>query len=164
MPDPATQKLSEVEKALELVATPKGPDLRNGTAEPVNPLLDSITFLLRVLYGAGGLGQAASGVGREIHNGLKQAVDALRAIGDHLKTIVGTAADVGTTLAALKGALDATQTLVPGSPAALSSGSQFFGMLGDLVAETGDVGKAADTLFELAQQIDLVAERLQPPA
>jgi hypothetical protein len=161
MADPVSQKLVDVEKFLEKLAVPKASNLPNGTAAP-QPLLAIIASLLTTLYSLGTVGPAAKTVGADLAKGMKDAVTALRKVAGILATISGTAADTAAILTSLQSALSVAQTLVPGSSPALTSGSQFFGMIGTLVTDAGGVAQAANVLYELAQEIDAIADALKP--
>ena len=161
MPDPVNTVITDitkVEQALEAVAVPKAPFDTTLVADK-KPVLDTAGSLLKLLYGNADIKK----VGGDIAGALGDAAKLLHSVADTLKTIINTGGNVTQTLQALQNALATAQAIVPGSPPALTAGSQFFGQIGSiLTAANNDVTAAANVLYKFAQQLSAIAAALKP--
>jgi hypothetical protein len=157
-----TDIIGTLEKDLTVFAVPSDPggSWKDGTAAPT-PLLATITALLGDLTSLGTIGSAIATVNADIATALKDAATAITTVAGALTTIEASVPSSSTTaqvLQALQNGLAVAQTLVPGSSSALTSGSQFFGMLSSLLTDVGnDVTAATTQLYQIAQQLDALA-------
>jgi methyl-accepting chemotaxis protein len=158
-----TDIIGTLEQDLTVFASPNesGGSWKGGTATST-PLLSTVKTLLGDLTQLGSIGTAIGTVTGDIATALTDAADALNTIADALTSIDAAAQGQGSTsaqvLQALQNALAVTQSLVPGSSSALTSGSQFFGTLSSLLSDVGnDVTKAATELYQIAQQLTALA-------
>jgi uncharacterized phage infection (PIP) family protein YhgE len=106
-------------------------------------------------------------VGGEIHsvftaasNGLTDGGQILSVVATNLASLGGNVTDTAQAIAALQSALATAQTLTPGIPA-LSSASQFFSQISDLLTSLGDYTKAAAVLNELSTQLNTIATAIK---
>jgi hypothetical protein len=165
MPDPVNTVItdvSKVEQALENVVKPSDDqhlsDITKGTALPV---LNTAKQLIDVLYGAS---SDVKSVGNDMAKALDEAAKILKSVADVLKTINNTGGTVTQALQSLQNALATAQAIIPGSPPALTAGSQFFGQITTLLtAASGDVVAASKVLYKFAQQLEGLSVALKPP-
>lgn len=158
-------KLETLEKKLgQYIATAKGiegnPDSYKAGTATQSETLKTVGGLLKITY----VSEDIKSVGGEIRDALKTAALALRKVGDQLGGLVIPAgvnpADV---VEQLQAALLMAQAVVPGDSSALTSGSQFFNQVSDLLKDVGnDIGNARTILYKVAQQFDAIAEALKP--
>lgn len=158
-----TDIIGTLEQDLTVFATPVETNgtWKGGTATSTT-LLTSIQTLMTTLANLqGGIGQAVGTINGDVATALTDAATALNTIADGLASIEQTV-PAGSTpaqvLQALQNALTVGQTLLPGSSSALSSVSQFFGMLSSLLTDVGnDITQASTQLYQIAQQLTAIA-------
>ncbi len=137
----------------------------DGDLQKIGPLLGPLKKLLTLLYNIGGGG--AGTVGGDIHavftaaaTGLTDGSQILSSVATNLSSLGGTVTDTAKAIAALQSALATAQTLTPGIPA-LSSASQFFSQISDLLTTLGDYTKAAAVLSDLSTQFNTIATAIK---
>jgi hypothetical protein len=129
-------------------------DWQTGPATP-GPLIAPIATLMGVLYGASPDMQTT---GKSIADGLNEVIVVIRAIASQMTTLTAGAADG---MQALQNALTLAHTLSPTGPAVvLDSASGLFGQISQLLA---DPTKGAIALYQLAQQLDLIRQKVAYP-
>lgn len=163
-----TDPLTTLETDLTILATPNTPH-STGTATET-PALAAAKEVLSVLADQSlvghGIGTAVSGAYSAVATALTDdVVKALQAIAGELTTNASLVSlditDATKALNALQNALQTAQTLVPGGSSAvasaLASTSQFATLFGNLLHDAGSVATAADTLYQIAQQLAVIA-------
>lgn len=160
--------LTTLQDDLNTLATADTGDPENGTATAQAPLTAAgeVLSLLadQTLVGAT-IGSAVSGVYSAIASAITDdVVKALQAIAGELSSpsMAGlNLNDAASALSSLQNVLQTAQSLVPGgssgAASALSSTSQFATLFGNLLQDAGSLAAAANTLYEIAQQLAAVA-------
>jgi hypothetical protein len=159
--------LTALEHDLTALATP-GP-LPDGPATPTSALT-AAQDILALLADQTLVGSSISGAVSGVYNAIATAitddvVQALQAIAGKLAdpSMAGVSgSDAAAALSSLQNVLQTAQSLVPGASSsaasALASTSQFATLFGNLLHDAGgDLTTAANTLYEIAQQLAAVA-------
>lgn len=163
MADP-TETVQSVVDALKgtiaapaLVAGGNGSDPAAWKAGPATPgaLMQPIAGLMGVLYGASTDMQTT---GKSIADALSGVIAVIRAIADEMTKLTSSAANG---MQSLQNALTLAHTLSPTGPAVvLDSASGLFAQIQQLLA---DPTKGAIALYQLAQQLDLIRQKVAYP-
>ena len=164
MADPIDTQLTKIDalqtSLAQYIATPNGPDFKNGKATPT-VTLGSVSELFKITYT---VSKDIESVGKGVSSSLNDAANAVRKIADKLDGLKNSASgEPLDAVATLQAALATAQALIPGGSPAMDSGSQFFGQIADLLKSVGsDVGQAQTILYKLAQEFDAIAKSLEP--
>jgi hypothetical protein len=163
-----TSPLSTLEQDLGTLVTTAGV-----AKDPLTAAQDVLSLLAdQTLVGtdiSGGVALVYNTIANAINN---DVVSALNGIAGALSSIsipaTVTLTDVASALSSLQNVLQTAQTLVPGgssaAASALASTSQFATLFGNLLQDAGTLLAAADTLYEIAQQLAAVAATLKTAA
>lgn len=160
--------LTTLQDDLTTLAVADTADPQSGSATPQPPLTAAQQVLsLLADHSVVGttIGPAVSGVYGAIATAITgEAVKALRAIAAELAgpTLAGISlTDATSALSALQNVLQTAQSLVPGGSSALASAfastSQFATLFSNLLKDASSLSAAANTLYEIAQQLEAVA-------
>jgi hypothetical protein len=168
--------LTTFQDDLNTLATADTTNPQGGTATPTTALTaaqEVLSLLADQTLVGSGIGAAVSGVYTTIATKITDdVVKALQAIAGELRTNANLAnlsiKDATSALSALQNALQTAQSLVPGGSSAVASAfastTQFATLFANLLQDAGSVAKAADTLDEVAQQLDAVANAFKTAA
>jgi hypothetical protein len=160
--------LTTLQDDLNTLATADTADPQNGTATPQAPLTaaQQVLSLLadQTLVGTT-IGPAVSSVYNAIATAITDdVVKALQAIAGELNSPAMAGLNINdatSALSSLQNTLQTAQSLVPGGSSAvasaLTSTSQFATLFGNLLQDAGSLAAAANTLYEIAQQLGAVA-------
>jgi hypothetical protein len=160
--------LTTLQDDLNTLATADTADPQNGTATAQAPLTagQQVLSLLadQSLVGSA-IGTAVSGLYSAIATAITDdVVKALQAIAGELNSpsLAGlNVNDAASALSSLQNVLQTAQSLVPGGSSAVASAfastSQFATLFGNLLQDAGSLAAAANTLYEIAQQLEAVA-------
>jgi hypothetical protein len=170
-----TDPLQTLQGDLNILATADTHDPQNGTAA-AQPALTAAGLVLSLLADQSLVGSTIAPAVSSAYGGSAtvindDVVQALQKIALELSTLdLGGASlsEVASALSALQNALQTAQSLVPGgssaAASALASTSQFATLFGNLLQDAGTLLAAADTLYEIAQQLAAVAATLKTAA
>lgn len=161
VPDP----IAPVVSALTVLVTPNpatvaSPAQAPTAWEPPNTatngsLYTPITALLGVLFTAS---PDMTTVGKGINKALTDVAAVVTKIADQLAALPSIT-DATNAMNALQSGLAMAQTLAPSSASAvLSSGSQLFQTLQNLLSSTGSIGQAAAEMAQLSQQLTALSQ------
>ena len=162
MADPLTTLMDD----LNTLATADTSDPQNGTATPQAPLAAAqqvLSLLADQTLVGNTIGSAVSGVYSAIATAVTDdVVKAMQAIAGELNSpsLAGlNLNDATSALSSLQNVLQTAQSLVPGgsSASALASTSQFATLFGNLLQDADSLAAAANSLYEIAQQLAAVA-------
>ena len=158
--------LTTLQDDLNTLATADTGDPQNGTATPQAPLAAAqqvLSLLADQTLVGNTIGSAVSGVYSAIATAVTDdVVKAMQAIAGELNSpsLAGlNLNDATSALSSLQNVLQTAQSLVPGgsSASALASTSQFATLFGNLLQDAGSLAAAANSLYEIAQQLAAVA-------
>lgn len=162
-----TNPLQTLETDLGKLAQADTTNPQGGTAQPQTPLTQA-QLVLSVLADQNLVGSTISAAMSGVYTAIAAAitddvVKALQAIAGELTQITGLSlSDAASGLGALQNALQAAQSLVPGASSATASAfastTQFATLFGDLMQGATSVDDAANQLYEIAQQLQAIAE------
>jgi hypothetical protein len=160
--------LSTLEQDLEALATPQNDPTVGGLTGTPTGVLTAIQALLTALEEIQDIGPAITTLVTDLGTVIGQAADAIDTIATQLSNIEaaagGTIGDVASVMGALQNGLSTAQTLIPGAAnaSALQSGSQFFGMLQQLLSDPAitTIAQANTYLFQIAEQLRTIAQNL----
>lgn len=166
-----TDPLTTLQDDLNTLATPRSPYASNtAQAQPALTAAGEVLSLLADQSIVGNtIGTAASGAYTAIANVINDdVVQALKQIAGHLASVSmagTTVSDVGKALQSLQNVLQTAQSLVPGGSSAVASAfastTQFATLFGNLLQDAEAAGTgidgAAQTLYEIAQQLAAIA-------
>jgi hypothetical protein len=131
----------------------------NASATGTN-LLTTTAQLMGVLYGAS---PEMKTVGSDLSTALADVATVVQQIADQLSSLAAQGTDISSAMAALQKGLALAQTLAPGGGSTvLSSGSQLFGQIQNLLTDLGSAAAAAAVLAQLDQQLTLLSTQLKP--
>src|SRR5271157_1175577 len=159
-----TDPLQTLQGDLNILATADTHDPQNGTAA-AQPALTAAGLVLSLLADQSLVGSTIAPAVSSAYGGIAtvindDVVQALQKIALELSTLDLGGASLSEVASALS-ALQTAQSLVPGgssaAASALASTSQFATLFGNLLQDAGTLPAAADTLYEIAQQLAAVA-------
>jgi hypothetical protein len=160
--------LTTLQDDLTTLATAETGDPQNGTATP-QPPLTAAGQVLSLLADQTLVGTTIAPAVSSVYNAIATAitddvVKALQAIAGELNSpsMAGlNVNDATSALSSLQNVLQTAQSLVPGgssaAASALTSTGQFATLFGNLLQDAGSLTAAANTLYEIAQQLGAVA-------
>jgi hypothetical protein len=163
-----TDPLTTLQTDLNTLATADTSDPPNGTAA-AQPPLTAAQQVLSLLADQALVGSAISTSVSGVYSAIATAitddvVKALQAVAGELNSpsMAGlNLNDATSALSSLQNALQTAQSLVPGGSSAVASAfastSQFATLFGNLLQDAGSLAAAANTLYEIAQQLEAVA-------
>jgi hypothetical protein len=162
-----TDPLTTLEGDLTTLAAADTADPQNGTAT-AQPALTAAQQVLSLLADQTLVGPAIGTAVSGVYSGIATAItdDVVKALqliaGELTTTLAGlNVANAASALSSLQNVLQTAQSLVPGGSSAVASAfastSQFATLFGNLLADAGSVTAAANTLYEIAQQLEAVA-------
>jgi hypothetical protein len=171
-----TNPVTTLENDLNKLATPDTSNASGGTAKPT-AALNNAGELLSLLATNSIVGPDISGavsvMYKAIHDAISNdAVAALQKIAGEIapNSTLGNlpAGDIADALTSLQNALQTAQSLMPGgssaAASALASTTQFATLFGNLLAGLAKVSDAANTIYEIAQQLEQIAGTFQTAA
>lgn len=171
-----TTPLNTLEADLNVLATADTTNPAGGTAQATAPLKaaqEVLSLLADQALVGHDIGSAVATMYATINTKLSDdVVKALQQIAYTLKNDATLASldlgDATSALSALQNALQTAQGLMPGGSSAAASAfaatGQFATLLGNLLHDAGTVANAADTLYEIAQQLGAVAQAFSTAA
>lgn len=161
--------ISDAVTALNVLATPNPPNVDNPPQTPgtwenqtaaATALLTTIATLMNALYGAS---SDMKTVGGDLSTALGDVATVVQKIADQLSSLAAQGTDISGAMSALQQGLALAQTLAPGGGGTvLSSGSQLFGQIQNLLTDLGSAAQAAAVLAQLDQQLSLLSTQLKP--
>jgi hypothetical protein len=159
-----TDPLTTLQTDLNTLATADTSDPPNGTAA-AQPPLTAAQQVLSLLADQALVGSAISTSVSGVYSAIATAitddvVKALQAVAGELNSPSMAGLNLNDATSALS-SLQNAQSLVPGGSSAVASAfastSQFATLFGNLLQDAGSLATAANTLYEIAQQLEAVA-------
>jgi hypothetical protein len=160
--------LTTLQGDLNVLAAPETTNPSGGNATPTTALTTAgevLSLLADTSLVGNSIGTTVNGVYTAIATAItNDAVSSLKAIAGELGNIPQ-AGNAAAALLALQNVLQTAQSLIPGGSSALASAfastSQFATLFGNLLQ---DPATAANTLYEIAQQLEAVANAFKTAA
>ena len=154
---PVVTALNAIATATHTDSGTEATDWKNGNATP-SSVASVVAILIQALYKAS---PDMKSVGTDIENALTEVSNVVGAIADQFVTLAGEGTDITSALTGVQNGLALAQTLAPTSATTvLSSGSQLFQQLQQLLAATDDLNTAATELYQLNQQFVYMSTHL----
>jgi methyl-accepting chemotaxis protein len=155
--------LSELKKDLEVLAKPN----LGGNATKENTL-EAVHGLFTAIESAEFVGPVIKALSEAIHTGFDEVATALKAIAKEVKELDtkngnhGTlnAEEVATALTGLQNALSTAAALTPGAKSVSAVGAPVLELISKLLEDLKSFEQAANTLEEIAQQLETIGEAL----
>jgi uncharacterized phage infection (PIP) family protein YhgE len=156
--------LSELKKDLEVLAKP---DL-GGSAKEENTL-KAVHQLFTAIEGADVIGPVIKALSEAINTGFDEVAKALKTIAEEVKKLgekTGnsggslTPEEVTTALTGLQNALSTASALTPGATSISTVSAPVLALISKLLEELKTFDKAAETLEEIAQQLETIGGAL----
>jgi hypothetical protein len=171
-----TNPVSTLQTDLDKLATPDTNNPSTGSATPSAALTNAgelLSLLATNSLVGSDISQAVSVMYNAIHDAISNdAVAALQKIAGEIapNSTLGNlpAGDISDALTSLQNALQTAQSLMPGgssaAASALASTTQFATLFGNLLSGLGKVSDASNTIYEIAQQLEQIADTFHTAA